>query len=135
MIFLRIPIPLRSLKVSASLPSSSPCPSKTFCKDTLLYSRHSNYIPIPRKVKLLKLYLVRDLGREHCNSINSRIYLGTPRYAIIYCYILCLKRYCISYFIPMFNLKMLSILDIRQPCVISSNGVPMIHCLPFGFKV
>lgn len=85
---LSIQIPVRRPSVSVSSPAASPCPSKKFSEGETVPKQfgggYSTHIPIPHKVKSLKLYLVHDLGRKPCNSISSKTYLGIPRYAIIY---------------------------------------------------
>lgn len=94
------------------------CPPKKFSERAIVLKQIFHRIPVLPKVKSLLLYPVQDLARKSCNSIKSKTCLDIPRYAIIY-----LLTYCVLYFILMFNLKMLRILDFRPPYIIRSNCV------------
>ena len=130
MISLRIPILLRWLKVSIS--------------SLLVHQRHSakrhcskaDTSPISLfPTKLSQLYLVHDLGREHCNSINSMIYLGIPRYAIIYGYFLYLKNIVFLILSPCSTWKCWGFGVSGSLVLLGVMVYPWFNCLQFGFKV
>lgn len=79
-------------------PASSPCPPEEFNGRHIVLRQYSTCFPFPHRVMSLKLYLVHDSGRKHCNSINSKKYLSI--YTEVCYYLLCFNSVLILFHLP-----------------------------------